>query len=195
MRKLIFASLLFAFSASSFAQKNEKKTEAAKKNVVKINPLGFIWGVGTASYERAVKKNQSIAISPTFGFFSRGYSKYTIFGLSGEYRLYLSHSKDAPAGMYFSPGLGYISGTLKYHDIEYDANFMPVTVTYKDKVSGVIVKALLGHQWCWSSGFCLDLNAGFQYLGLNEKDNNGYSDDEAFKGILPALSVSFGFNF
>ena len=61
--------------------------------------------------------------------------------------------------------------------------------------SGAIVKAVLGNQWIWDSGFALDLFAGVNYYaGGKIKGNNG-TEYTKFNGVLPALGVSLGYNF
>ncbi len=182
MKKLLFVSAMILTSTISvFAQ-----TEDVKPNVVKLNPLGALFGAANISYERALNEKSSILIAPSFGFFKTGGFKYTTYGLGAEYRFYFSKSRTAPSGIYAGPGAGVTFGTAKYDDGSGDND--------KTNITGFNAKAILGHQWIWSSGFTLDLNGGIQYLNLKFKDED-FSGNEAFSGILPALSVAIGYNF
>lgn len=184
MKKTLFASaMLLAFSFHSNAQSDDAKT-----NVVKLNPLGALFGAANLSYEKALSDKNSVVISPSFGFLKTGGVKYTSFGLGGEYRFYFSRTKSAPAGMYAAPGAGFSLGTAKDED--------PEGGNEKTNISSFNVKAIIGHQWIWDGGFTLDLNGGLQYLGYTFKDNSGsFANVSAFNGILPALAVSIGYNF
>lgn len=183
MKKVLsFVALAMVLGFSANAQ----DAEASKQNVIKINPLGALFGSANLAYERAISDKSSFVIAPSFGFFKNGGYKYTTYGLGLEYRFYLSGSKTAPAGFYVGPGVGYTFGQAKYED------FMG-TGDDKTSVSGLSAKGVLGHQWIWSSGFTLDLNAGIQYFNLKFKDE-GFTG-EPFSGILPALGFGLGYNF
>jgi Protein of unknown function (DUF3575) len=184
MKKVLFVSALFilAVSAKSIAQKG---AENDRKNVVKVNPLGLIFGAASISYERAISEKNSIVIAPTFGAFKLGGFKYSSFGLSGEYRFYLSKGKTAPEGLYAAPGLGFNTGKVKQDGVSTQAKFT--------SFGG---KAVIGNQWIFGSGFTLDLNGGISYSSYSYKDNTG-SGFNGLKasGILPALGFSLGYAF
>lgn len=174
--KLTACAIAILLTASAaFAQ-------SEKPNVVKINPLGALAGLGSLAYERAITDKSSLVLAPTFGFFKSGGSKLSVYGLGAEYRFYFTGL--APEGTYFAPGVGGVIGTAKDEDNE------------KATVRGLTAKLVIGHQWIWNGGFTLDLNGGIQYINLNAKDNNSsYNDNGDLSGILPALSVGIGFNF
>jgi hypothetical protein len=184
--KKIFSLIALAAVVSFSAQ--AQKDDAPKKSVIKINPLGALFGSANLAYERALTDKSSIVIAPSFGFFKNGGYKYTTYGLGAEYRFYLSSSKSAPAGFYAGPGIGYTFGQAKFDDM------FGGGTTEKTSVSGLSAKAILGHQWIWSSGFTLDLNAGIQYFNLKFKDSN-FGTGDPFSGILPALGFGLGYNF
>lgn len=178
---LIVLATVLGFSA------NAQDAQTSKQNVIKINPLGALFGSANLAYERAISDKSSFVVAPSFGFFKNGGYKYTTYGLGLEYRFYLSGSKTAPEGFYAGPGLGYTFGQAKYEDMFGGPD-------EKTSVSGLSAKAILGHQWIWESGFTLDLNAGIQYFNLKFKDDN-FGVGEPFSGILPALGFGLGYNF
>lgn len=172
----LLAILSIAFALNGFSQE--------VKNVVKINPLGAIFGSANLAYERAVTEKSSIVIAPSFGFLSSAGFKYTTYGLGAEYRFYFSKEKAAPAGFYGAPGVGYSFGQAK--STESDG-------TEKTSVSGVNVKGIVGYQWIWNSGFSLDLNGGIQYVNFKFSDSD--FSGTPLSGILPTLGFSLGYAF
>ena len=170
------AVAILMFSVSAFAQSEQP-------NVVRINPLGALVGLGSLSYERAISDKSSFVISPTFGFFKSGDERLSLFGAAVEYRLYFTGL--APEGTYFAPGVGGIFGSIK-NDFDERAD-----------VQGLTAKLVVGHQWIWNGGFSLDLNGGVSYLNLKAKEgsSSSFDDSDALSGILPAFSVGIGYNF
>jgi len=183
MKKILFA---FAIVAASFAANAQ---EIAPKQVIKINPLGALFGAANLTYEKAINDKSSFGISPSFGFFSTGGYKYTTFGIGGEYRVYLSKTKTAPTGLYVGPGVGYSFGKAKW-----DEDIFGNEEGDKITVSGISARGVIGHQWIWNSGFTLDLNGGVQYFNLKASGN-----DEplfsGFSGVLPTIGVAIGYGF
>lgn len=182
MKKVLFLATIFLISTSVFAQ------SGVQPNVVKVNPLGALFGSANLGYERALNEKTSVLIAPSFGILKSGGFKYTTYGLGLEYRLYFTGS--APKGTYVAPGAAFAFGTAKIEDSFDGSNDQKTNIT---NFSG---KAVIGHQWIWSSGFVLDLNGGIQYTSYKFKDNSGFFDGaDAFSGILPALGLSLGYNF
>ena len=160
------------------------KAQDERKNVIKINPVGLLFGSANVAYERAFSEKSSFVIAPTFGSFTLGDFKYSSLGISAEYRQYLSSEKPAPLGMYVSPGIGYTSGKLKNNSGD------------EAKFGAFVIKGVFGRQWIWDSGFTIDLNGGIQYLNYSYSNNSGaaFAGLKA-SGVLPALGFSVGYAF
>jgi Protein of unknown function (DUF3575) len=183
MKKLALSLAAMTICAFAFAQKDNGGSEP--QNVVKINPIGFIFGSGSIAYERALSAKSSILVAPTFGAFSFGGFKYTSFGLGAEYRFYLSNTKNAPTGLYAAPGVSFTTGKIKEDGFSTEAKF-----------TSIGAKGVFGHQWIWNSGFTLDLNGGISYQSFTYKDteNSVFSGLKA-SGILPNIGIAVGYAF
>ena len=172
MKKIYFTIIVLALCFQGFAQ----ETPA---NVVKINPLGLLFGSFNATYERAVSEHSSLNLS-------LGYSsvratvddettRLTGFGIGGGYRYYFSSGKVAPDGWYVGPNASYASMSVE-----------------EAKITASGVGALAGHQWVFDSHFDLDLFFGLQYASIStEGDISGAN----ISGILPQLGLALGFAF
>ncbi len=183
MKKLLFVSALFMFAATTVNA--QKDSDNSRKNVIKVNPLGLIFGAASIGYERALTDKSSVVVAPTFGAFKLGGFKYSSFGLGAEYRFYLSSTKTAPQGFYAAPGLGFTTGKVKQDGVTSEAKF-----------TSFGAKGVIGNQWIFSSGFTLDLNGGISYNSYKYTDNSGsaFSGLKA-NGIFPALGFSLGYAF
>ncbi|HEY1115875.1 MAG TPA: DUF3575 domain-containing protein [Chitinophagaceae bacterium] len=182
MRKVLFAAMLFLGVQTANAQE-----EGNGQNVIKVNPLGLIFGSANVGFERAINEKSSFVIAPQFGGFKLGGMKYSSFGAGAQYRMYFSKTKTAPEGFYGAPGLSFVSGKVKYDDGMNEKE----EIKFSSFGGGVMV----GHQWIYNSGFVLDLGAGVNYQKFNYKDNEDNSFALKASGMLPALSFSIGYNF
>ncbi|HXR85259.1 MAG TPA: DUF3575 domain-containing protein [Hanamia sp.] len=181
MKKVILVATIFLMADAGFAQAD------IKPNVIKVNPLGALFGSGTVSYERAFHHKNSISIGPSFGIFTYDHFRYTTYGLSAEYRYYFTGF--APRGTYAAVGGNADFGTTKF--IDYEGSF-----NTKTNVSGFRGKLVAGHQWIWKSRFSLDVNAGAQYIRYNFRDKEGFfGDGEALATIFPSIGLAIGYNF
>jgi hypothetical protein len=178
MKKVIL-SLLLATGMAVFAN-----AQNAPTNVVKVNPLGFVFGSANVAYEKALTPKTSFVIAPSFGAFKLGGFKYSSYGLGAEYRFYLSKTSAAPEGFYAAPGVGFTAGRVK----EDESNS-------KVKFTSFGGKAVIGNQWIFKSGFTLDLNGGVQFNSFSYKDNNGDFVGLKASGVFPALGFSIGYAF
>ena len=179
MKKISFAFLFLFSITSGFSQGD-------KKNILKLNPLGIIFGSGSFSYERAIGSKSSFEINSSFGIYKYQGIKYTSFGLGADYRFYLSKSKIAPKGFHVGPGAGLVFGNAKLN---------PIYGELDDAITGYIVNATFGHQWIFKNNFSIDIAGGAQYVKYNFKDKEGIFFGEAYSGVLPALIFSLGYAF
>ncbi len=161
-------------------------TQSNQKNILKINPLGIIFGSGSFSYERAIGANSSFEINSSFGIYSYREIKYTSFGIGADYRFYLFKMKEAPKGFHIGPGAGLVFGNAKLN---------PIYGELEDAITGYIVNGTLGHQWIFKNKLSIDIAAGAQYVKYNFKDKAGIYFGEAYSGVLPALILSIGYAF
>jgi len=177
MKKIILFFFVSMAAMHSFAQ------DGKKSNVIKLNPLGALFGSANFSFEHALNDNSSISVNPSLGFLKSSSFKYSTYGLGAQYRYYFKG--EAPKGVYTAAGVGYSFGSAKY-----------TLDNSTSSVSGFNGEALFGKQWIWGSGFVLDLNGGVQYVNLKFKATSGaFALYEPLSGILPSLNLSLGYNF
>jgi Protein of unknown function (DUF3575) len=179
MKKIILSAAILAVSFGAMAQ---KKSDSEYKNVVKVNPLGLLFGAANVSYEHVLSEKSAIQGNVQFGGLSFGGVKYTSLGAGADYKFYLSNTKEAPKGFYAAPGVGF--------------NYTSVTDgTNKYSGTGATIRGIVGNQWVWESGFALDLFGGVNYYLGGEIKGAGSTTYGKFSGILPTIGVSLGYAF
>ncbi len=106
MKKLtLFSVLLILISFS---------VQAQKMNAIKTNLFSPIIRTGHILYERVINENMSFQL----GFFYTGYTDRDTdaslkgWGITPEYRYYLTEETPAPAGLYLAPSFRYQTFTV-----------------------------------------------------------------------------------
>ncbi len=157
----------------------------AQENVVKVNPLGLLFGSAQFGYERALNESSAVELSLAYSSVSATVgsdsdANATGFGAEGKYKFYFSSNKDAVRGWYGAPVVTYASTKASSGSSE-------------GKLSFFGAGAVAGYQWVFGggdSGFALDLNLGAQYISASTSgDISGVTID----GILPRLGLSLGY--
>jgi len=175
-RTILVFTLLMAAFVSAFAQ-------GERTNVVKINLFSPIVSTVSVFYEKALSDQNSFQIN----FFYTGASiedtQFRGFGLTPEYRFYLSENKVAPAGFYLGPFLRYQNFNLSANDGSQD----DAEATLSTFGGGVLV----GGQWLFKDKIALDLFIGPSYNAGDLKVTDG-SEDEFSTGILSGFGVRLG---
>ncbi|UYN88341.1 MAG: DUF3575 domain-containing protein [Cyclobacteriaceae bacterium] len=156
------------------------------QNVVKINILSPIVKTINVSYERAINENGSFQL----GFFYTGWSndltKFSGFGITPEYRFYLSDSP-APEGVYVAPFIRYQKFNISDKDVsDSEADFSAFG-------GGVVI----GKQWVFKDKITLDLFLGPAYYSgkVSGQSGNTTFDTDAFDGFGLRTGINFGFKF
>jgi hypothetical protein len=179
MKKIILSAAILAVSFVVVAQ---KKSAEGFKNVVKVNPLGLLFGSANVSLEHVLSEKSAVQGNLQFGSLTVGTVKYTSVGAGVDYKFYLSNTKEAPKGFYAAPGVGFYSTSIKDGSGSY-------------KGAGAIIKGVVGNQWVWDSGFALDLFGGVNYYAGAKITGPAGVSYAKFSGLLPALGVSLGYAF
>lgn len=176
MKKIIFILSFIVISNSLFCQ----------KNVVKINPLGLIFGTLPLSYERVIKPKISLQFSPTVVFISGTFdgtkSNLTGFGFEFMPKFGFGKKTELPRGWYAAPAAGYSYASGK-------------SGNQSGSVGLFNLGGVAGYQWVFGksdSGFALDLNAGLQYINAS---SSGDISSVSINGILPRIGVNIGYAF
>ncbi|WP_017730666.1 DUF3575 domain-containing protein [Nafulsella turpanensis] len=127
-----------------------------RSNVVKFNPLSLAVGTFNFSYERVLNDSKAVQLGVYFTSIGTDALKYSGYGITPEYRLYLSESKGAPEGWHVTPFLRYSSFNLST-----SAEGMEESATMTTFGGGVVA----GHQWLFgqSDRVTLDMYIGPKY--------------------------------
>ncbi len=141
--------------------------------IIKVNPIGFAFGIFNATYEKPLNDKNSFAVGASF--FNWGSVHVSGFGLSGEYRFYFSNNTTAPEGLFGAP-------VLNLNSYSYSGGSQTESVF----AVGGGVKG--GYQWVWDSGVALDLYFGYGYRGAK-------FDTYDYSGGYPILGLAVGYAF
>jgi hypothetical protein len=152
----------------------------AQENVVKVNPIGILYGSNLVAYELSLGEKTS-------GLIGANYSNYKLDGnnknksIGGElqFRYYL---KESLKGLYGGALGTYATGETAF-------------IGVKEKFNSFGAGAIVGYQWIWGSGFSLDLNAGIEHISINYKNSSASKLTSKDNGIIPVLGISFGYAF
>lgn len=165
---------------SAFAFKGQ-----AQENVVKLNIFSPIVKTFNISYERKLKATSSFQLGFFYSGYSAGDTKYSGFGITPEYRFYLSET-EAPQGVYVAPFLRYQSFKLEDEPSSSKADFSAIG-------GGVII----GKHWIFKERISLDIFIGPAYYSGDVKGSSSGSmyDTDAFDGFTVRGGLTLGVAF
>jgi hypothetical protein len=184
MKKFIYVMLVALFVAvSSKAQENGK-------NVIKINPLGALFGSYSMSYERVVDTRSTVQFDANYGNINIFGLRINTFGVGAGYRYYFSKSKSAPEGFFVSPSVSYSNVSLSLTD----------TPTDRFQVGTYEGGVVAGYQWIFDSGFQIDLYLGPRFVSVSDFSIQNQTEDmdiyiQGLSGIGTKLGFSIGYCF
>lgn len=158
----------------------------AQSNIFKLNIVSPIVRTASVFYERTLNDQSSLQM----GFFYSGYSddetKYRGFGVTPEYRFYLSETL-APSGFYVAP-------FLRYQAFDLEDKVTADEATYSSFGGGL----LIGRQWVFKQRVALDLFLGPSYFNGDVEAAEGSGDEfdvEAFDGFGLRTGITLGLAF
>jgi hypothetical protein len=169
---LIIASLCIIMSVNA---------QEVKQNVIKANLFSPLVRTGSFFYERVLNEDMSLQL----GFFYSGASisdtKFRGFGVTPEFRYYLSESKPAPSGIFIAPYLRYQNFDLS---VEGDTG----SATYSAMGGGMLV----GAQRLLKNVISIEAFLGPSYSTGNIKLSDG-ANNNFDTGFFDGFGVRFGF--
>ena len=175
MKKRIFYTSIFSllFFSQVFAQ--------GPQNVIKINIFSPVVSTLSLSYERALSTQNSAQLNFFYTGASIGETRFRGFGITPEYRFYLSENKDAPAGFYVGP-------FLRYQNFSLTEELSDAKGSLSTFGGGV----LIGGHWIFKEKFSLDTFIGPAYASGNVSVDDGSSDTSFDVGFFDGFGVRFG---
>ncbi|MBX2966413.1 MAG: DUF3575 domain-containing protein [Cyclobacteriaceae bacterium] len=178
MKKVTFIALVVCLMVAANA--------VHAQNVVKINILSPVVKTLNVSYERAINENSSFQLGFFYSFWSNDVTKFNGFGITPEYRFYLSQTS-APEGVYVAPFLRYQSFGLE------DSDDSSSKADFSTFGGGVVI----GKQWVFKEKITLDIFLGPAYYSgkLSGQSGNDNWDTGVFDGFGVRTGINFGFQF
>ncbi|MGF1585151.1 MAG: DUF3575 domain-containing protein [Bacteroidales bacterium] len=169
---LIIASLCIIMSADA---------QDVKQNIIKANLISPLVRTGSFFYERVLNEDMSLQM----GFFYSGASisdtRFRGFGITPEFRYYLSESKPAPSGIFVAP-------YLRYQSFDLSAEGSTGSATYSTMGGGMLV----GTQRLLKNAISLEAFIGPSYSNGNIKIKDG-AENDFDTGFFDGFGVRFGF--
>lgn len=167
----------------------------AQSNVFKVNILSPVVRTGSVFYERTISEDKSVQLGVFYTGFSVGETKFSGFGITPEFRKYLSSSNEAPEGFYLAPFLRLQSFKLKVEDSEFSEGGDSGEANLLTFGGGL----LIGRQWVFADRFVLDTFLGPSYNAgsVKAKDNSSEENFEtgAFSGFGIRTGLALGIKF
>jgi hypothetical protein len=160
MKNMKLLAVLFFVAAATVAA-------AQPKTAIKVNLLSPVARTFNVAFERAISENGSLQLGFYYTGVKTGGVKLSGFGITPEYRVYLSQSP-APNGFYVAPFVRYYSYDLSSDDTADKA-------TLSSFGGGVVV----GRQWVFKERVTFDMFIGPKYQTRDLKVTAG-SDSEKF---------------
>ena len=157
----------------------------AQQNVVKMNFLSLIVKTFNVSYERVIDENNSFQLGVFYTGAKIGDTKLTGFGITPEYRFYLSET-EAPNGVYVAP-------YLRYNNLELKDELSTSEATLSSIGGGLII----GKHWIFKEKVSFDLFIGPSYVSASIKVKSGTTtyDTGAFDGFGLRFGITLGLGF
>ncbi len=153
---------------------------SAQSNAIKLNILSPIFSTINVSFEHAMSESSSLQL----GFFYTGAKvsslKYSGFGITPEYRIYLSDTP-APAGFYVAPFLRYQAVNLSVEGSSSEADF-----------SAIGGGAVIGKQWVFKQRVTFDIFLGPSYSSGKMKVTSGNEDEFDISGAFDGFGLRTG---
>ncbi|MDZ4716008.1 MAG: DUF3575 domain-containing protein [Cytophagales bacterium] len=156
-----------------------------KSNVLKINILSPIVRTLNVQYEKKISADGSLQLGFFYTGFSTGGTSFSGFGITPEYRFYLSDT-EAPQGIYIAP-------YLRYQSFDLTEDMSASKGAFTSFGGGLI----LGKQFIFKEKVVLDLFIGPSYSPSTVKVSSGSAtfSTGSFSDFGLRAGVCFGLAF
>jgi hypothetical protein len=182
MKKLLLISLALAFFSCS-------SIWAQKRNLVKINFLSPLIKTFNLQYEYAFKEKNSFQLGVFYTGAKAGDVTLSGFGITPEFRMYLSAEKTAPTGFFLAPFIRYQNFTLKADVLDNSG----MTAEGKASFSAIRPGMLIGYQWLFSDIVSFEFFLGPTYSFNSVKVKSDYGTEDDFSaGALNGFGLRSG---
>ncbi len=154
----------------------EARAEGEFGSVISANPIGLLFGIANAQYEKVWKSNMSLIGQALFGFRTSGRWRWSIFGGGVGIKRYLHPT--APGELWFGG-----NASLQYVSAEY----------WGDKDSSIFLglTGLAGYKWIFGQ-FTVEPSLG---LGISIGSLSIRGKSVPFAGLGAAVGFNLGYAF
>lgn len=171
-------------------------TAQAQSSAIKINPTSLLVATFNASFEHAVSDKSSFQIGAFYTGFSVVDTKFSGFGITPEYRIYLTG--EAMQGFFVAPYLRYQNFTLTNPEYtDYDSSGQPFTTRDEASLNTFGGGINTGYQWIFGEHFVLEpfLRLGYSGGSVKLVSGNDNFSTGSFDGlsVLPGLNIGYAF--
>ncbi|MFD2514771.1 DUF3575 domain-containing protein [Pontibacter locisalis] len=168
-------------------------TTQAQSSLIKVNVLSPVVRTGSVFYEHAIADDKSLQLGVFYTNFKADDTRFSGYGITPEFRKYLSKSKQAPAGFYLAPFLRYQSFKIKA-DMSEGGTSMEAKGSLNTFGGGLTI----GNQWIFGEHFVVDAFFGPSYNAGKVKVESGDEDSidaGSFSGFGIRTGLAFGLKF
>jgi hypothetical protein len=187
------------------AKKKVKKKRVVEevdgfKQDVYANIGGFVYGIASVGYEKAIKSDQSFTIEGSYSSKGDGTLwNWTTIGVGASWRFWLKQLVDEGSlkGVYVGPAVRVQSLTYTYDVTTVNTSVWPYTYGTKKESSGGMFfggGAQGGYQWIFDNGFLLNggLEIGFLTGSVSvASGGTALGFGGTYSGIVGAVGYAF----
>jgi hypothetical protein len=174
----------------------------AQSNIIKLNTVSLLARTGSFFFEHKLNDTKSLNFGifstnyqenhPAVGLYTSDKTSLTGFGLTGEYRFYLSDN--ALRGFFIGPYLRF-----QHYDISEEVTYIKeylngATRTDKGSLNTVGGGAVMGAQWLVKSRISIEPFIGFGYAAGSVKNDSSNGGGFHIHGGIQGLELRPGIN-
>jgi hypothetical protein len=169
----------------------------AQSNAIKLNVTSLAVATFNASFEHSLSDNSSFQLGAFYTGFSISDTKFTGFGITPEYRFYLTG--ESMQGFFVAPYVRYQNFKLSSDGYSYNSSGQTTTTTNEATLNTFGGGVNVGYQWVFGEHFVLEPFVRLGYNGGSAKYTDG-SDESNFSmgsfngtSVLPGMNLGFAF--
>jgi hypothetical protein len=162
-----------------------EEVDEERDSDITVNPLGLVFGLGNATYERALSRENSWLVGANFGSYGVTDNRLTILGAMGAYRWWFNGRK-ALSGWYAGPEVKIETVTWAF-GVD-NSNYNATASFFGGGGQG-------GYQWVFRNGFTLNLGLNLDFMAGSLSTNITGAPTPGFGGLCAGANLGLGYAF